>query len=175
MDQNPTRIDWDVKIELPYPPIQADSHNPEYAYAMLSNIGSSNSEMSAVSLYFYNSVILNPDYADFAQCFHQVSLVEMHHLEIFSTLAYQMGLDPRLWYAKNQRECYWTPAYNDYPRRIREVIENSIKGEEAAVEKYRKQADTICDAGIVEILNRIILDEEHHIQIFHTMLDLLAS
>ena len=67
------------------------------AYAMLSNVGSNNSEMTAVSLYFYNSVILNPVYADFAQCFHKISIVEMHHLHIFASLSFQMGLDPRLW------------------------------------------------------------------------------
>lgn len=160
-----------VIVGLPYPPIQTESRQPEYAYAMLSNVGSSNSEMTAVSLYFYNSVILKLDYTYFAQCFHEISIVEMHHLDMFADLAFQMGLDPRLWSVERRRKYYWTPAYNKYPRKIREVIENSIKGEMAAIQKYTRQAETIRDTNIVNILNRIILDEQRHIEIFHKMLE----
>ena len=170
MNLNRNNDECNVTIDLPYPPIQTESRRMEYAYAMLSNVGSNNSEMTAVSLYFYNSVILNPVYADFAQCFHKISIVEMHHLHIFASLSFQMGLDPRLWSMQNKSRCYWTPAYNQYPRRIREVIENSIQGEQAAIHKYTRQAETICDKNIVEILNRIILDEQRHIEIFHVML-----
>ncbi len=161
-------------LDLPYPPVQTKSRRLDYAHAMQSNVGSGNSEMTAVSLYFYNSVILNPDYADFAQCFHRISIVEMHHLDIFATLAHQMGLDPRLWCTRNRTKCYWTPAYNSYPRRVREVVEHSIRGEEAAIKKYSRQADEICDEDIVKILERILLDERRHIEIFHAMLALLA-
>ena len=160
-----------VTIDLPYPSIETKSRRPEYAHAMLSNIGSDNSEMTAVSLYFYNSVILNPDYAHFAQCFHEISIVEMHHLNIFAALAYQMGLDPRLWSMQKYDTCYWTPAYNEYPREIRRVIENSLKSELAAIQKYTRQAETINDQNIVEILERIILDEQQHVDIFAAMLE----
>ncbi len=157
-------------VDLPYPEVHTNSRNPQYAYAMLSNVGSSNSEMSAVSLYFYNSVILNPVYESFARCFNKISIVEMRHLDMFADLAFQMGLDPRLWSIKNKKMVYWTPAYNNYPNEVKAVIHNSIKGENAAIQKYRKQADMIKDANIAAILNRIILDEERHIVIFNSML-----
>lgn len=160
-----------VTLSLPYPPVQPESCCPEYAYAMLSNVGSDNSEMSAVCLYFYNSVLLSQEFANFSGLFHQISIVEMHHLDIFASLTFQMGLDPRLWSVKNRRMQYWTPSYNRYPRMIRRVIENSIRGELAAIDKYTRQAKSIRDANIVENLNRIILDEQHHIKLFQTMLE----
>lgn len=174
MNLNQNKNDCDILIDLPYPPIQTECQQPEYAYAILSNIGSCNSEMSAVSLYFYNSIILNPEFANLAQCFHKISIVEMHHLQIFATLSFQMGLDPRLWSLKNRRSSYWTPACNNYPREICNVLENSIKAENAAIQKYSRQAELICDENIVEILNRIILDEQRHIEIFQTALDNLS-
>ena len=158
-------------VNLPYPPIQPERRNCKYAQEMLSNVGGSNSEMSAVSLYFYNSVILDPDYAIFAKCFHDISIVEMHHLDMFADLAYKMGEDPRLWSKCDCQMTYWTPAYNKYPRKICDVIVNSIKAEEAAIQKYRKQSESIYDANIVSILKRIILDEERHIEIFRGMMD----
>jgi len=101
---------FSVDLDLPYPPVQPETHRKEYAYAMLSNVGSDNSEMSAVSLYFYNSILLSPQHAAFARCFHQISIVEMHHLDIFASFAHQMGLDPRLWSVQGGRSHYWTPA-----------------------------------------------------------------
>ncbi len=160
-------------VNLPYPAIQPESRNCEYAREMLSNVGGSNSEMTAVSLYFYNSVILDPCYSSFAKCFHDISIVEMHHMDMFADLAYNMGEDPRLWSRRNHKMTYWTPAYNKYPREICDVIMNSIDGERAAIKKYRGQADFIKDANIVSILNRIILDEERHIKVFENMLDYL--
>lgn len=170
MDTEHSNNGCNVHLDFPYPTVRAETNRLDYAYAMLSNIGSANSEMSAVSLYFYNSVILNSEYAQFAKCFHDISIVEMHHLDIFATLSYQMGLDPRLWSLKNNCNCYWSPSYNNYPKKIREAIENSIKGEEAAIRKYIAQSESICDANIVENLERIILDEEHHIELFYNML-----
>ena len=41
----------------PYPPVQVSAQNPAYARQMLSNIGSANSEMSAISLYLYNAQV----------------------------------------------------------------------------------------------------------------------
>ena len=52
--------------------------------------------MSAISLYVFNHLITeyNPDVS---AVFHKVSIVEMHHLEIFGNLAQQLGEEPRLW------------------------------------------------------------------------------
>ena len=161
---------YDIIVDLPYPAVEAGVQCKDYAYAMLSNVGSSSSEMSTISRYFYNSVILSSEYGAFAECFHRISIVEMHHLNIFATLAYQMGADPRLWSLQKRRPYYWTPAYNNYPREIRELIENSIRGEEGAVQKYTRQSQIINDANIIENLKRIILDEQRHIEILHEML-----
>ena len=82
--------------DLPYPPIKVEMKNPAYAKAMLDNIGGLNSEMSAISLYVYNNLILE-EKKEIAAIFHKVSIVEMHHLEIFGKLALQLGEDPRMW------------------------------------------------------------------------------
>ena len=171
MDEKKEKDECQAASDLPYPPVQAETHQRDYAYAMLSNIGSSNSEMSAVSRYFYNSVITNSDYGDFARCFHKIAIVEMHHLNIFATLALQSGADPRLWSLQGRRMAYWTPGFNNYPREIRAIIESSIRDEENAIRKYTRQSQTIRDVNIVENLNRIILDEQLHIETLQSMLE----
>lgn len=150
----------------PYPVVKVKSTNRFYAREMLSNIGACNSEMSAVSLYFYNSLVTSNLYEEVAACFHQVMLVEMHHLEIFGKLAQMLGADPRLWRCGRGNMMYWTPGCNQYPRRLNDLLRNAIVGEQEAIAKYSRQAECIRDPYIVENLNRIILDEQHHIAIF---------
>ena len=154
----------------PYPPVTVECPNLRYANVMLSNIGSCNSEMSAVSLYFYNSVILTENRKDFANVFHKISIVEMHHLNIFSQLAYMLGADPRLWTYRGRSARYWSPACNHYPRPMDALLKNALQGEQNTIAVYQKQAGLIQDHCITDLLNRIILDEQVHVSIFQAML-----
>lgn len=156
------------KVDMPYPPVRVNGPNLIYACEILSNVGGIISEMSDVSRYFYNAVVTEPKFGYISECFHNISIVEMHHLNIFAQLALLLGEDPRLW-SGGACKCWWTPSYNQYPREMRLLIDDSIKAEQAAICKYSKQAETIKDTNISAILNRIILDEERHIQIFNEM------
>lgn len=159
----------------PYPPVEVDGPNPQYANAILSNIGSCNSEMSAVSLYFYNSLITREIRSDIAECFHRISIVEMHHMDIFGTLALKLGSDPRLWSYNKGRMYYWCPGCNQYPTQLGSILSNSLIGEEEAIRKYHAQYQWIQDGHIRAILDRIIADEEIHVKIFRTLLAELST
>lgn len=163
-----TMNECNYQVNVPYPPIQVDGPNRIYANEMLSNIADVVSEMSDVSRYFYNAVVMEEEFDTFATCFHHISIVEMHHLNTFAKLAMMLGADPRLWCGW-KRKYYWSPSYITYPCETRELIADSIKAEEAAINKYSQQANNILDSNIVAILNRIILDEERHLQIFSQM------
>lgn len=156
------------KVDAPYPPVRVDGPNPVYACEMLSNMGDIVSEMSDITRYFYNSVVMKPHFGSIATCFHHISIVEMHHLNIFADLALLLGADPRLWCGWTCKR-WWSPAFISYPHEICAQIAGSIEAEKAAIRKYTGQANTICDMNIVAILNRIIRDEERHLQIFSEM------
>lgn len=156
--------------DKPYPPICVERQNICYAQEMLSNIGSCNSEISAVSLYLYNSTILTEENPEFATIFQKISMVEMRHLNIFSHLAHKLGADPRLWTCSGRRPCYWSPACNRYPTKLPQLLHNSLLGEQDAILKYRRQAEQIHDCCVVDLLNRIILDEQIHVEIFKAMI-----
>ena len=158
----------------PYPPVKVDGKNPQYAAAILSNIGSCNSEMTAVSLYFYNSLVTREYYHDVAECFHRISIVEMRHLDIFGELALKLGTDPRLWSYNKGRMYYWCPGCNQYPTQIHALLTNALEGEIQAIRKYHAQSEWIEDGHIRSILNRIIADEELHVKIFRSLLSELS-
>lgn len=155
--------------KAPYPPVKVCGRNSEYAAAMVDNIGACSSEMSAVSLYFYNSLITKGAFPEIAECFHGISIVEMHHLDIFGELALMLGADPRLWHCKDGKMVYWTPECNRYPDRILILIENALNGELGTIEKYKQQMEWIKDEHIAANLARIIKDEELHVELFKEM------
>jgi len=156
------------KVDLPYPPVRVDGPNPAYACEMLSDMAEVVSEMSDVSRYFYIAVVTKAQYSLISACFHHISIVEMHHLNMFAELARLLGADPRLWSGRARKQ-WWSPSFIGYPRELRALIAESIKAEKAAISKYSRQAKIIRDMNIVAILNRIILDEERHLQIFSEM------
>lgn len=156
------------KADKPYPPIKVNAANSSYACEMLSNMADVVSEMSDVTRYFYISFVTKPYSSYMSSCFHHISIVEMRHLDIFAQLAQMLGTDPRLWNCRDS-SCWWSPSFIGYPREIMGLIEESINAETAAIQKYSRQAGTIFDQNIVDILNRIILDEIQHRQIFEEM------
>lgn len=153
-----------------WPPLKIECPDQVYANEMLSNIGSCNSEFSAVTLYLYNNIILTDTNRQFAEIFHKISVVEMHHWQIFAQLARMLGADPRPWSINCSCPVYWSPDCLKYPQQLKALLENSLKGEQEAIEKYRRQASCIKDSCITALLNRIILDEQIHVEIFHEML-----
>ncbi|WP_434509867.1 ferritin-like domain-containing protein [Desulfitobacterium sp. AusDCA] len=167
MNDNNTN-ECQYKVDAPYPPVQVAGPNPVYACEMLANMGDVVSEMSDVTRYFYIAVVTKPQYSWISTCFHHISIVEMHHLNIFAELALLLGADPRLWNCRKRTQ-WWSPSFISYPGELRALIAESIKAEEAAIRKYSRQANTICDMNIAAILHRIIRDEEHHLQIFSEM------
>ena len=151
-------------IEESYPSTEVEKPNFSYAKQMVDNIGGRNSEMTAISSYFFNSLCGGAD--DIKNVFNQVGKVEMHHLHIFGELARNLGEKPLLWSNCGHRRVWWSPSYTDYPMGICDLLEAAIQGETAAIEKYQSQTRCIGDHVVKENLRRIIADEELHVKIF---------
>ena len=54
---------------------------------------------------------------------------------------------------------------------IKPLLINAVNHERQAVQKYRSQCAKIQDENIVRCLERIIMDEELHIQIYESLYD----
>ncbi|MCL2445977.1 MAG: rubrerythrin family protein [Oscillospiraceae bacterium] len=157
-----------VRAPGPYPPVQVQGKNRQYAALMLSNIGSANSELSAVAHYRYVHVDCD---GDLAQLAHELSVVEMQHLDDFARLAKLLGEEPRFWQCCGNRKAYWSPSYVDYTyRSTQDLLQKLIAEEKAAIRKYAAQAARIGDPFVVAVLNRVIADEEVHVRLLEDVL-----
>ena len=164
----------------PYPPIKAAGQNRQYGMAMLDNMASQNSEMSAVGLYF----IIIPDH-DGTQgdqrcvSFHRYCGNASH--ADFCRACNAIGRKSRLWsrHPRNGRYIYWSPACLHYPHiqppaygcpvskaSLRIILSQAIEGGRGRSQKVYEPDRLIKDVNVCDNLRRIAADEQMHVDIF---------
>lgn len=160
-------------VDLPYPSTDVESPNSTYAKMILDNVGGRNSEMTAISSYYFNS--LNGQSEEVCKLYRGINQVEMKHAEIFGNLAKNLGERPLFWSTCGHRRTWWSPSYTDYPLNLLDMLWASIEGEKSAIEKYQLQLRQIDDFNIKENLRRIILDEQHHVRLLTDLYEKYAE
>ena len=165
---------FQYRAEAPYPEIRVEERNRRYGEMMLYNLGGGTSEMSAVALYFYD-YLMTADLPEVSEVFRQIAMVEMHHLELFGQLARQLGMDPRLWSQQGGRMTWWSSGYLSYAPKLGPLLRIALREEQSTVQRYERQCRQIQDAGVTDCLQRILLDERLHVDIFRSLCETYAA
>lgn len=158
-----------TRLSIDYPPVMVNTPNGNYGRQMLDNFAGRNSEMSAFGGFLYYYYMLMKDYPEIAAVFKEIYQVELLHMEIFGELAYLLGMDPRMWSYANSRIQYWSPSYIIYQHTLQNILETAIYREELILEKYQGQLNRMEDPYISAVMERIILDEEHHLALLNVI------
>lgn len=154
----------------PYPPVRVQGPNPLYAELLLEDYAGVVSELTAINQYLHHYFVLeevNEEVAELEEC---ISLVEMHHLDLLAETIRLLGVDPRYRVYQNNQEIYWNASYVYYGLSLCDRLAADIAAEWAAIAAYRDHQKKIGDTYIKELLERIILDEYHHIRLFNEAL-----
>lgn len=160
----------------PYPDVRVVTPNPYYAQLLLEDYAGVISETSAVMQYNYHHFVLEEQYHDVAEMLVCISLVEMHHQEMIAETIIKLGVDPRyqVFTPANQVK-YWEASYIFYGTALCDRISADIASEWAAIAQYREHQFKIDDPYIKEMLERIIIDELHHITLFNGLMQKYCS
>ena len=159
------------KLNIPYPEAKTDEKNLCYANLLLNDYAGKNSEMTAVTQYTYQDIISTEMYPEVADALECIAIVEMHHYDLIATVIREFGGDPQLRVINNGQPRYWDAKYVNYNKNPRRFLRENIIAEKAAIESYKKRIRQINDPNVQKLLERIIIDEEHHIEIFQSLLD----
>lgn len=158
-------------VKEPYPPIKVEKKSQKYVNILLQNYSGMVSEFTAVNQYVYHKFRLSMDYPKVAETINGIAIVEMHHLEILGKLIVLLGGDPRYWISKNDKKYYWNAKFVDYGNTIKEFLSYDIQAEITAIRDYKKAKSEISDPNIIKIIDRILLDEEYHLELFKNLYD----
>lgn len=153
--------------KIPYPNIEVETKNYTYANLLRKAYASETSEDTAIHMYLYQSLILQEKYKDISNILKKISVVEMKHLEILGKLVLLLGVKPV--YSspyKNGLSKYFNTSYVKYNNNLNDILRININAEIQAINYYNYLTKVIKDKFIVNILKRIIVDEQIHLSIF---------
>ena len=158
---------------LAYPTVQVSAPNLVYAQMLTSAFASAKSELSTVTQYIYFSWILDKQESQLRDSFRHIAQVEMHHLDLLGQTITALGGNPIYRSVPCTRASFWNACMLQYQGNKEKALRISIAGEQEAIDGYHRLSKLIQDQNITNLLQRIILDEQIHLQIFQEYLTIL--
>lgn len=155
---------------LPYPEPEVEQKNIEYADLLLQNYAGGISELTSVNLYMYQHIIGCGMFKEYAELMGQICKVEMKHLEFLGKTIKLLGLKPTYVNSVYPHGHLWSADEIDFGHEIQGMLAADIRAEEDMIRSYKYHKVLISDRYIHKLINRIIMDEELHLDLFHRML-----
>ena len=160
-----------IRLDIPYPEVCIHCPNTGYARSLQNVYAGTISEFTAISQYFYQHILQKSSCPEAAQVLMGISMVEMHHLELLAACIQQLGGNPVFAASGKGQRQWWTGAMVPYQRGLRMMLLEDIESERAAIREYRRLMACIHNEDIQALIGRIVMDEEHHIQLFCWLLE----
>lgn len=155
---------------VPYPSVQVAAPNLSYAQMLSASFASAKSELTTITQYVYFSWVLEQGTSELCTCYQKIAQIEMLHLNLLGQMITALGGNPIFRSYPYKRPAFWNSGVLQYQCNIEKALRISIAGEQSTIEGYRHLSKLIQDPGVTAVLQRIILDEEIHIQVFQEYL-----
>lgn len=149
--------------DLPYPKIEVTQNVAESKLLMPVYSGSA-SELTAILTYSFQSYV-SPKYPEIVNALEGIAMTEMRHHELLGQTIYALGGYPVM-----GARTYWNGSYVNYTLDPRKYLRQNIIAEETAIINYERTILNLSTDSVKTLLERIILDEELHIEIFKELL-----
>lgn len=140
--------------------------NLRYAKLLYDSFGGKDSELTAVTQYIYEHIELKR-YEEFSKILLSIAIEEMKHLELIGDLIKRLGGKA---YYINSNQCSWNSENVKYHfKNVYDMLNYNIESEKIAIEGYKEAMKYTQNKSIKDLIERIILDEQTHLEIFNRM------
>lgn len=150
----------------PYPEPKAEKPNLYYASLLMDDMAGAVSELTATTQYLYHHQVLYDRYPDVAELLECASIVEMTHLELLAETIIHLGGQPKFGVMTNCGMEWWRGDLVYYGCDICDMLSADVEAERQAIINYKRHIEMIDDKYVKALLNRILLDEQHHLEEF---------
>lgn len=161
-------------MDLPYPPVQVQEKNQAYADLVSISYCGMVSEMSATLQYINNEGRMFCERCSLGRTILGMAMAEMIHMQKLGELISLLG--GNICYITKQtggRQWMWSPQCLTLPEKIGEMLQADLESEQAAINQYNMHIRMIQDNYVTALLERIIQDEQYHIMLLRSMMDML--
>ena len=149
-------------VHLPYPEVTITQPNKRYASIISGAYAGKGSESTAIAQYSVHR-FFTQRYPDIFIAYKDIAFTEMIHFTLLGNLIGGLGLKPEL--ISYETGQYWNGSFPARRSSIKETLDADIQGEKDAVAHYKRMIGRIDNNSIQKLFERIIMDEEMHIQI----------
>lgn len=157
-----------TKADLPYPEVIIDTPSRHDVQCLMGDYAGAQSETTAIFQYVYQAYV-NQDNEEYHRLFESIAVTEMHHHELLGETICKLGGNPVI---ADGRE-FWSGRNINYTCGLRQMLVADIRAEQQAIRNYRKSIECLDNYTIKELIERIILDEQMHIELLSAALDKL--
>jgi bacterioferritin len=155
--------------DLPYPEVEATKNICD-AKLLMNDYAGRDSETTAIMQYMYQYYIVDQFDHEIAHILEEIAVTEMHHHEYLGKAIVKLGGDPII----SGLGPFWNGSYVCYARQLKSMLQADIAGEETAIRNYTKTAMCVTEKSVADLIYRIILDEEIHIQVLNQILEYIS-
>ena len=168
--RHPDRLHAGQVLLLPvlatHEPSPEEIPEPNFTYAMwlYEAYAGKDSELTAVTTYLYQAVIL--DRPEFDALLRPIAYDELGHLEKLALALRHLGVDPRYGSLKSGHWVDWRSRFINYTSDLCSILDMNIAAEGRDHHEYLELAAKIPIPEIQALLTEIACDEERHYQLF---------
>lgn len=145
----------------PYPDTDRLRHDPRMARLLFRAYYD---ELTAISTYTYNGIILSDPCPTVAALFESLSTTEMRHFRLLGESIRHLGGNPSI--RTDLRITSFEPcadaAHSHAEQVCRQMVRNAICAEQTSAWEYRALAGKTRDEQLKQILYRLAADEDEH-------------
>lgn len=145
--------------DLPYPKVEAD-RNLNEAKLIMPHYSGNMSELTAVLTYCYQNYV-TPSYEDVRRAVLGVAKCEMLHHKLLGDTIVKLGGYPIM-----AGRTYFNGSFVNYTVDPKKFLDQNIAAEQNVILNYERLILNLKTESIKALIERIILDEELHIEIF---------
>ena len=160
--------------DLPYPSTDAlttDVRSGQiisFAYATL------NGEVTATLQYAYHNFVLSATHPEIAETLLSIAVAEMHHISLLGKAMCRLRITPLYTQYPNSKNYYNTSCVSQSVTPTKILMDN-LKGELNAISEYRKMLLVLNNEQVEALIERIILDEQLHVETLKNLMEKLNT
>ena len=160
--------------DLPYPSV--DDLRPDvrsgqiisFAYATLKG------ELTTTLQYTYHHFYFGAIDKEDADTIMRIAIAEMKHIDILGESMLKLGVDPKYIQCPNTKTYYDTSTVSQ-SKTAQKMLMDDIEGEMNAIADYHKMLFILKNEQVSAIIQRIVLDEQLHLETLKKMLEKYAE
>lgn len=154
-------------VQTPYPSVKELTCDPVSARIISSAYATSCGELNSVMQYIFQSFVFNHSGDESnAELLKSIAIAEMIHFDLLGNALINLGAQPVYTFQPPVAFNFYSTKFVSYSCKSAEMLEDDIIAEKHAVCSYKKMLSRLKNEKVKTLIERLLQDEQLHLQAF---------